>query len=115
MSKRGKVTGDLFDNPMVNAARAAMSDEDKKKYEEIGEQLYNTIDFEKTDYNDPDQKMAEAVACIEAQLQSGLHPSFLEKNEKAVLDDVRGNEWYKKWGYVKEDLDKIVTLKPNLN
>jgi len=55
--------------------------------------------------------MAEAVAYIESSLKSGLHPSMLEENEKALLQDNYGDEWYKRWGYVEEDLNTIVTLK----
>jgi len=47
---------------------------------------------------------------VEHQLRSGLHPSMLEKDEKNLLVKIKGEEWYKNWGYVKEDLDNIVTL-----
>ena len=39
-------TGDLFTNPMVEAARAQMSEEDRKHYEKIGEEMYGNMDFE---------------------------------------------------------------------
>ena len=56
--------------------------------------------------------MTEAVAYIETSLRSGLHPSMLEDNEKALLKETYGNEWYHRWGYIEKDLDDIVTLKP---
>jgi len=54
------------------------------------------------------------VAYIESQLQAGMHPSVLDDNEKAILRDAYGDEWYLKWNYIKEDLDDIVTLTPTL-
>ena len=57
--------------------------------------------------------MLEALAYVESQLNSGLHPSMLEKNEKALLKDAYGDEWYTKWEYVYEDLKNIVTFKFN--
>ena len=37
-----------------------------------------------------------------------------QDNEKALLADAYGETWYENWGYVKEDLDDIVTLEPTL-
>lgn len=103
---------DLFDNPMVHAALAAMSPEEKENYQRIGEQMYGNMNFEDARFLiNPDAKMNEALACLESQLRSGLHPSDLEDNEKAVLKDAYGDNWYEKWGFVNEDLVKIVTVK----
>ena len=103
---------DLFDNPMVHAALAAMSPEEKENYQRIGEQMYGNMNFEDARFLiNPDSKMNEALACLESQLRSGLHPSDLEDNEKAVLKDAYGDNWYEKWGFVHEDLVKIVTVK----
>jgi hypothetical protein len=103
---------DLFDNPMTRAALAAMSDEQKRKYKEIGEEMYGHIDFEDSKVlNNIPPPMEEALAYIKEQLKSGLHPSALDDNEKIFLSDALGEEWYKSWGYVKEDLNEIVTLK----
>lgn len=101
---------DLFDNPMVRAAMAAMSDEDKEKYRILGEHMYKDVDFEKNTVNTIPEPMAEAVAYVEMQLKSGIHPSFLEDNEKYLLEDVYGKEWYTKWGYIEADLLEIVTV-----
>ena len=38
---------------------------------------------------------------------------MLEENEKALMKETYGDEWYKEWGYVEEDLIDIVTLKPS--
>lgn len=105
----------LFDNPMTRAAISALSDEDKARYKEIGEHLYGRINFENgKSINNMPPPMTEAVAYIETQLRSGFHPSMMEDNEKELMIDAYGSEWYKEWGYIKEDLEEIVTLKPIL-
>ena len=105
---------DLFDNAMTRAAMAALSEEDKQKYKIIGEHLYNRINFEDgQSLNNMPPSMTEAVAYLETSLQAGFHPSMLEENEKALMKETYGDEWYKEWGYVEEDLIDIITLKPS--
>jgi len=103
---------DLFDNPMVRSAMAALSDEQKEKYKTIGDHLYGRINFDNGQSFEP--PIAEAVAYIETSLQSGMHPSMLEENDHALLKEQYGEEWYKQWGYVKEDLTEMVTFNPIL-
>jgi hypothetical protein len=110
--KSTQVGYDLFDNPMVRSAMAALSDEDKQKYKTIGDHLYGRINFDTGQSFEP--PIAEAVAYIETSLQSGMHPSMLEENDHALLKEQYGEEWYKQWGYVKEDLTEMVTLNPIL-
>ena len=107
----GKDDMDLFDNPMTRAALAAMSDDEKRRYKKIGEEMYGHMNFEDSKVlNNIPEPMEEALAYIQEQLKSGLHPSFLDENEKAFLADSLGKEWYVKWGYVEGDLSEIVTL-----
>jgi hypothetical protein len=96
---------------MTKAAMAALSEEEREKYRMIGDHLYNRVDFQsgKVLDNTP-EGMAEAVAFIETQLRSGLHPSYLEQNEKALMSEIRGKEWYVEWGYTENDLTDLVTV-----
>jgi hypothetical protein len=104
---------DLFDNPMIKAAQAALSDEDREKFRILGESMFGGVNFENNQtINNMPPPMSEAVAYLETHIRSGMHPSLLDDNEKAILSDAFGNEWYKEYGYVKEDLDDIVTLTP---
>jgi len=106
---------DVFDNPMTRAALAALSEEDKARYKEIGEHMYGRINYEDgKSLNNMDSPMAEAVAYIETQLRSGLHPSMMEDKEKVLIADVYGENWYLKWGYVAEDLNSIFTVKQKM-
>ena len=102
----------LWDNAMTRSAMKSMSPEELQRYKEIGEAMYGGMDFEGSKVlNNVPVPMEEAVAYVEESLKSGLHPSMLEENELALLNDVRGELWYKMWGYSEEDLKEIVTVK----
>jgi hypothetical protein len=104
---------DIFSNPMIQAAKKALSKEDRERYAKLGEELFKNIDFEKCNVDNIPPIMEESIMYIESMLKSGLHPSMLNDDEKFILKDVLGEKWYEKYGYVKEDLDDIVTLKIN--
>ena len=106
---------DLFDNPMTRAALSAMSKEDIEKYKKIGEELYGKVDFTKSkNLDNTPEPILESLSYIETQIQSGMHPSMLEDDEKELIKSIRGNKWYEEWGYVELDLDDIVTTTPHL-
>ena len=102
---------DLFNNPMVEAARQALSKEDLDRYKQLGESLWKDIDFEKCAPNQLPPFMQEGALRVEEQLKSGIHPSMLEFSEVKLMEEKWGSEWYKKWGYVEEDLKEIKTVK----
>ena len=102
---------DLFDNPMVTAAKKSMSPRSLERYRKLGESMYGGINFTNSKVDNCLEPMVEALAYIEESLKSGLHPSMLEDNEKAILVDAYGEQWYKKWGYIKKDLHSIITVK----
>jgi len=101
----------IFNNTAFKQAFNSLSDKDKEKYKKIGEELYNTTDFPTAGITSKEHDPNELVAHIENQLRSGIHPSDMEEGEKLVMYDAYGEEWYVKWGYVKEDLDNIITTK----
>jgi len=98
---------DLFNNPMVNSAKNAMSKEDLKRYEDWGHAVFDDIDYETTSITQYPPPMLNALAYIEDSLNSGQHPSTLTKDELSILSEMLGEEWYLKWGYTKEDLTEI--------
>jgi hypothetical protein len=104
----------LWDNPMVTAAKNAMSEEELEKYRKIGESMFKDIDFTSSKVTSEEENsesfFSESVAYISESLKSGLHPSMLTDNEKLILQNFYGEEWYTKWNYVKEDLTEIKTL-----
>lgn len=96
----------LFDNPMFVEMKNSLPIEEQKKYEEMGEHMYGNIDTafnEKGEFN----AAVETVAQIRVMLQSGMHPSFLSKDEREFLENYIGKEWYKEFGYLEADINRI--------
>ena len=101
---------DLFNNPMVTNARKSLSKSDIERYEAWGEAVFSDIDYETAAVTNYPPPMVNALAYIETSLKSGQHPSTMTKDELNILSEMRGKEWYKKWGYTKEDLTDIVNV-----
>jgi hypothetical protein len=105
----------LWNNDMVKNAVNALSPEDKERYKMIGESMYKDVNFDTSQLNDSNSNippfLSDATAYILECIKSGLHPSMLNENEKMILTEVLGKDWYTKYGYVEADLTDIVTLK----
>lgn len=110
LSKQIPMGASLFNNPMIENLKKTMKKEDLENYEKIGQHMYGSIDFESGKANEPFM-MTDALANLIGMIKSGLHPSMLTDDEKFFLKEMKGDEWYKSLGFVKEDLDEIVTLK----
>lgn len=107
---------DLFDNPMVRNARSQMTEEQLDSYKKKGEAMYNGIDFigDGSSKETVPQVMADSIKQVLDSIKAGEHISFLEKNEKNLMSEYYGEEWYSKYGYEKEDLEDIVNI-PNFD
>jgi len=101
----------LFNNPMVDEIRKSMSPEDLEKYKKLGESMYANIDYEKAAVSNMPPEMEDFLVYITSALKSGLHPSMFSDEEKKFMNEIVGEKWYENYGYVKEDLDDIVTVK----
>ena len=95
---------DLFDNPMIRNAKKAMTPEQLEQYKKIGEQMYGAGKMEKMETPDLDDRFKESAAYIIEGLKSGLLPKDLDTDERRILQEVYGDEWYKKWGYTAKDI-----------
>ena len=101
----------LYDNPMVESARQNMTKEQLEAYKSYGESMYNSIDFVDSkgkSRNVPEEHL-EAVSYVINSINSGMHISYLEENERLLLEDVLGKEWYKNFGYIQDDIYEVVT------
>lgn len=92
---------------MVEAARAQLTPEQLAHYKEVGEMMYNSIDFTTGQALTEAQKTGEApssegdplidsVAYITEALKSGLAPEYLSTDEISVMDAFyrdTGVEW----------------------
>lgn len=95
----------LFDNAIFQEMKNSLSPEEQKKYEEYGKYMYEEMDqFTETG----DMKSAiDTVSQIKLMLESGMHPSFLEKEEKEFLKNYLGDKWYEKFGYLENDINRL--------
>lgn len=104
----------LWNNSMITSALNSMSSDELDHYKKLGESMFGDINFETasiTDKNNVPLFLNDAASYICESIKSGLHPSMLTDDEKIIMENVLGKEWYKKYDYTKEDLDSIVTLK----
>jgi hypothetical protein len=90
-----RINQELYDQ-----ASSMMSSEQIQQYKEMGEKMYNSIDFTTSEVLDnTDSPIAESLAYISEAIKSGLHISYLEENEIEVLRQGYGEEWFKRFGY----------------
>ena len=102
----------LFDNPMFQNMKKSLPESEQKKYDEYGEHMYSNI----TDKGDVANSFTETgefnaavdtVSQIKVMLSSGMHPSYLSREEKEFLSNYLGKEWYIEFGYLENDLNRI--------
>jgi hypothetical protein len=91
----------LFNNPMIDAAKNAMSHEQLEEYKSMGRYMYNTVDFEAVK-KEPDT--VDLVSYAIDGIKSGLDPKDLSDEEIRALIDTYGNKWYKKYGFKKKEI-----------
>jgi hypothetical protein len=110
---------DLFNNPMVNNALKALSPEQLKDYKRMGEYMYGNIDFvDNKVINGLDKSLDESAFYIAEGLKAGLTPTELDENEVQILTTVYGEEWYKRFGFNRNDVPEIglsVNMKKQLD
>ena len=86
------VTGNLFDNPMVRAAREKMTPEQIAEYKRQGEHMYGDIDYTKT-YDPFEEKLKQSAIYIISGLKSGLRPNQLSEDEEKTTNKDRKIDW----------------------
>lgn len=90
----------VFDNPTFNELKENLSEEDKKKYEKIGESMYNSIDYESGEILDKNSyDMTLVIKYILEGLKSGLSVDDLSEDEVAILINAFGADWEDKFSF----------------
>lgn len=95
----------LFDNPVFTEMKNSLPEEEQKKYEKYGKYMYEEMD-QITD-NGEMKAIIDTVSQIRLMVESGMHPSFLDKEEKEFLKNYLGEKWYESFGYLENDLNRI--------
>lgn len=100
-----ETSNSLFNNPAVSNTIKSLKPEEYNKYKNIGKELYEKIDYNNTQIlTNPNIEINSPEYIIEG-IKSGLHPSFLSQNEKNILTQKYGKEWYKKYNYNITDIN----------
>ena len=102
-SKKDKKKDPLFDNPMFQQMKQSLSKEEQEKYDQIGKEMYESVNFETGEV----EEAVDVLGQIKIMLQSGLHPSFLTYEEKQFLESYLGKTWYLQFGYLENDVYRI--------
>lgn len=83
-----------------------MSDEQIANMKVLGEKFHESFDVTKgTTHNIHEIHMEEALAYVVESLKSGIHPAYLDEDEKNILMAGYGEKWYEKWGYTSDQLE----------
>jgi hypothetical protein len=97
----------LFNNPAVLNAKKSLSPEEYMRYEKIGKELYETVDFNNNEILNNKKIDTNDIDYIIEGIKSGLHPSMLSTEEKKQLNNIIGKNWFEKYGYKESDLNII--------
>lgn len=93
----------LFDNPMFQQMKQSLSKEEQEKYDQIGKEMYESINFETGEVDDA----VDVLSQLKIMLRSGLHPSYLTYEEKQFLENYLGKKWYLEFGYLENDVHRV--------
>ncbi len=99
---------DLFNNPMIDAARKAMTPEQIEEYKKVGEYMYNSVNYRISEIGSQVKESSEEDLILYATegLNSGLDPYDLSQEELRALINVYGEEWYNMFDYTSDEVPK---------
>lgn len=94
----------LFDNPMVNAARREMTEDQLDEFQRMGQEYYGRIDFDQFKPQPIDESNTQQflhssdyseVEYLQLQLalKSGLRPADLSPEDQYIMARVDGPNW----------------------
>lgn len=85
-----------------------MPEEEREAYQKFGEKFYKNFDVTKGEATDfSNICMEEALSYVVETLKSGLHPKYLDEDDKALLEAGYGEKWFENWGYQQEDVTEL--------
>lgn len=114
-------TSDLFNNPMVDAARKALTPEQIDEYKRIGEYMYNSIDYKTAVAGTQvrESKDEDLILYATEALKSGGDPKDLTDTEIQCLCKIYGDNWYERFGFEANEIrvpaSGLVTTQQILN
>lgn len=107
--------GDLFNNPMVDAAKRALTQEQMNEYKQFGQYMYSdsnirTIETSRKIEAPTDEAL---LGYATTALKSGGDPQDLSDEELRVLIKTYGKQWYEKFGLTEDEVrEPIIAAGP---
>jgi len=95
--RNANTTIDLFNNPMVKAARKSMSEETRKSYEMMGKHMFANWKYNENEELEVSSNPDDIVIDIESALRSGLDPKDLDEKERVFMASYKGEDWEKEY------------------
>lgn len=90
----------IINNPMACQARAAMDPEDLEAYRKEGEYIFGNLGDDGS--FDPEKSML--VRELGEKLRAKMHPAFVTDEERALMVQYVGKDWYAQFGFTEADL-----------
>ncbi len=105
MIKKMDTKDDIFNNPMVDVARKALSPEQQEEYKRVGEYMYNTEIYKLANVGSKvtESKTEDLVLYATQALKSGGDPCDLTDKELRALIEVYGDRWYERFDIEEKD------------
>lgn len=99
----------LFNNPMVDAARKALTPEQIEEYKRIGEYMYNSVDYKNSVASAQvrDSKEEDLILYASEALKSGGDPYDLSQPEIQALTNIYGKNWFERFGFTEDEVPKL--------
>lgn len=99
---------DLFNNPMVEAARKMMTPEQLEEYKRVGEYMYNNDVYKVSEIGSKvkESDNSDLILYATQALKSGGSPYDLSGAELRALIDVYGENWYERFGFEENEVPK---------
>lgn len=99
---------DLYNNPMINAAKKALSPEQMEEYKRIGNYMYNNTNYNTLETTPKINKPTSQELCMYALefIKAGGEPVNLSEEELNALVQIKGKKWYEEFGFEEKDIPK---------
>lgn len=107
---------DLYDNPFVNSAKKAMTQEQIEEYKKVGEYMYNSIDYKEISLGSKVQVAGDDDLLFYATeaIKSGMDPKDLSHQELQLLLNSYGIEWFRQFGFEDNEINTLIMTPENL-
>ena len=101
---------DLFNNPMVEAAKKSMTPEQLEEYKRVGEYMYNNDVYKVSEIGSKvkQPENSDLILYATQSLKSGGSPHDLSGSELRAVIDVYGDNWYERFGFTQSEVPKPV-------